>query len=383
MRRRVRAVLWAIKLLLVTRTVAAQAAGDNPWKLSGSYLNLYTRSRTVVPTAQGFALDLSRLRLKLEAKPIESLGIDVQYDNELLLGNYLKTAQYALTNARVETSFDLQRDYATRGALVARHGLYRAVVRWSGKRTDVKVGRQRVALGTGFFWSPMDLLNPIDPTRLERDYRAGADAVVVERRLGAVSRISGIYTPSTDRMKAVGAAYVHGNAHGTDFSVLIGSFRGDAALGADFSSNVEGLGLRGEATTTRPDSGQRYTQALLGADYGFGNSVKVTAEAYYNARGASDLARYDWNALLVGRALNLARWYGAVAVSYDVTPLVKVVGYGILNVGDGSVVLWPRLEWSAISNVDFVAGVQSFSGGSRTEYGRPRNLLHCEARWYF
>ena len=378
-----RAALCAIIALVPTGIVRAQVAEEKPWKLSGSYLNLYTRSRTVVPPAQGFSLDLSRLRLRLEGKPIETIGIDVQYDNELLLGNYVKTAQYALTNARVETSLDLQRDYATRETLVARHGIYRAMVKWSGKSMDVKVGRQRMALGTGFFWSPMDLLNPIDPTRLERDYRAGADAVVVERNLGALGRVAGVYTPSTERMKSVGAGYIHGNVRGTDYSVLIGSFRGNAALGGDFSSSVAGLGLRGEATTTRSDSGSRYAQALVGADYGFANSVKLTVEAYYNGRGAADPSRYDWNTLLVGRALNLARWYGATAVSYDVTPLVKLIGYGVLNADDGSLVLWPRAEWSARANIELVAGVQLFSGGRQTEYGRLSNLLHCEARWFF
>lgn len=360
----------------------AQITGD-AWKLSGSYLNLYTQSRTVVPPVRRFALDLNRLRLRLEGKPVESIAIDVQYDNEVLVGNYLKTAQYALTRSRVETSFDLQREYMTRDELVARHQLYRALVTWSGKSTDVKVGRQRIALGTGFFWSPMDLLNPIDPTRLERDYRVGADAVLVEQKLGALGRVSGMYVPSTDRLKSVGAGYVHGNVRGTDYSVLIGSFRGDDALGVNFSSSVSGLGLRGEFTATRPDSGARYARAVLGADYGFANSLSVTVEAYYNGRGASDPARYDLNALLAGRALNLGRWYGGVLISYEVTPLVKVGAYGVWNAGDDSLVLWPRLEWSAKSNVDLIAGFQQFTGNSRSEYGRLSNLVHFEARWFF
>ena len=361
----------------------SQAPTDAAWKVTGSYYNLYTRSRTTLPPTQRFVLDFNRLRLELEGKPVTSIAVHVQYDNELLLGNYLKTTQFALTDDRGETSFDWQRAYAVRPELIARHGLYRATLTWSGKTTDVTVGRQRIALGTGFFWSPMDLLNPIDPTRLDRNYRVGADAVLVDEKLGALGRISGMYAPSTTRMKSVGAAYLHGNLRGSDFSLLAGRFRGVDALGANVSSSVGGLGVRGELTLTRPDSGVRYGRVVVAADYGFANSVNVTAELYYNGRGRSDPSRYDISELLAGRELNLARWYAGAATTYQVGPLVKVAGYVVVNTDDGSVVLWPRVEWSARTNLDLTAGIQRFAGGKRSEYGRLNTLVHLEVKAFF
>ena len=90
----------------------AQSAGDSTWSLTGSYFNLYTQSRTVVPPVRRFILDVGRARLKLVGAPFERVGIEVQYDNEVLLGDYVRTTQYALLKDRVETTFDLQRDYA-------------------------------------------------------------------------------------------------------------------------------------------------------------------------------------------------------------------------------------------------------------------------------
>lgn len=379
-----RAALLLLALLLLPARAVTSQGSESEWNLSGYFLSLYTRSRTVVPPRERFSFDLNRLRLKLEAKPLQSLGLEVQYDNELLLGNYLRTAQYALTKKRVETTtFDLQHDYATRGELVARHGFYRAVVTWSLTSTDVKVGRQRIPLGTGLFWSPMDLLNPLDPTRLERDYRAGADAVLIEQKLGALGRVSGMYSPSNRRSRSVVAGYVHGNVRGTDYSALFGTFRGDYVLGGDFSSERGGLGVRGEATFTRANDGAGYGRGLLGADYGFANSLTVTVEAYYNGQGRSDPAKYDFASLLAGRVLNIGRLYGATAISYSLTPLVKIAGYVVGNFDDRSMVLWPRLEWSARTNLDVVAGVQRFDGSRESEYGRFSNVLHAEARWFF
>ena len=381
--RLLRGLACAAVSLLAGESVRAQAARDSAWRITGSYLNLLTRSRTVVPPAESYALDLNRLRLRLEATAAGSIGLDVQYDSELLLGDYLATPQYALTRGMVTTSLDLEREYLVRRELVARHGLYRAVMTWSPASTDVKVGRQRIPLGTGFFWSPMDLLNPIDPTRVEREYRTGADAVVVEQKLGALGRLTGIYVPHTSRLAAVGAAYAHGNLRGADYSVLAGDFRGDAVLGADISTSRGGLGLRGEATTTRSAAGQRYARVLVGADYGFTNTVRLTGEAYHNGRGATDPARYDVAGVLSGRVLSVARWYAGGSASYEVTPLVKVGAYGVVNASDGSTVLWPRLEWSVRPNLDLAGGVQLFAGARRSEYGRLDALLHSEARWYF
>ena len=383
--RRASSAASTLLFLAASASIQAQSADSAPpWKLSGYYLNLYSRSRTVVPVTQGFTLDLNRLRLRLEGEPIAHIALDLQYDNELLIGNYLTTQQYALAKAQAPTtSFDLDRDYAARDNLVARHGLYRATVSWSGPSFDLKVGRQRIALGTGQFWSPLDLLNPIDPTRLERDFRTGVDAVLLERKLGALARFDGVYSPATVRTKSSVAGYVHGNARGTDYSLLAGTIRGDAAIGADFARAIGGLGIRGEATFTRPTVGPRYGRALLGSDYGFPNTLNLTAELYYNGQGASDPARYDFAALLAGRMLNVGRYYGAIAASYELTPLVKIADYVVLNINDRSGVVWPQLEYSAAANLVIAAGVQRFTGRPQSEYGRFSNLLHAEVRWFF
>lgn len=370
---------------LTLRTATGQSVDSAaPWTLTGQFLNLYARSRTVVPPPQGFTLDLTRLRVKLDGQPVRSMTLDIQYDNELLVGSYLRTQQYALERTRAPTtSFDLDQHYITGDHVVARGRLYRATVAWAGPTVDVTVGRQRIPLGTGQFWSPLDLLNPIDPTRLERDYRSGVDAVLVEHRLGALARVGGVYAPPGEGSRSIAAGYLHTNVRGTDYSVLVGTVRGDKAVGVDFAGSRGGVGIRGEVTGTHPAAGRTYGRALLGADYGFPNTVNVTVELYYNGQGASDPTRYDLAALLTGRVLNVGRQYGATAVSYQVTPLVTIALYGVLNVNDGSGVLWPRVEYAVLTNVSLTAGLQRFSGGPRSEYGRASNLVHGEIRWFF
>ena len=376
-------LLVVAALLSVARATRAQETQGPAWTLTGSYLNLATRSRTLVPAPQPFMLDLNRLRLRAQGKPFDQLAIDVQYDNELVAGDYLRTTQYALTRLRTPaTSYDWEHEYYARGDMAARHRLYRATVKWSPGSLDITVGRQRIPLGTGFFWSPMDMLNPIDATRLERDYRNGADGILAQQKLGAVARLDAIHLPRTSRLREASAAYLHGNIRGADVSLLAGRFRGDDAIGADVAFSVNGIGVRGEATGMRTSS-TSFARALVGVDYGFTNSLTLSGEAYFNGAGTTQTDRYDLSSLYAGKILNVGRWYGAFAATYQLTPLWKAASYVVANAGDGSLVLWPRLEWSVRSNLELAGGLQRFSGATRSEYGRLSNVLHVQGRTWF
>lgn len=377
MRRAVCALLWLVPLRAASQDTQA-------WKLSGYYLNLLTRSTTVFPEGERYVLDLNRLRLRLDGKPHSAVSLQLQYDNEAFLGSYLSTGQFALTKDRVpDASLDLERKYVDRRSMLIRHRVYRATMTWSGKDTDVTIGRQRIAWGTGRFWSPLDVLNPFDAARIEREERPGVDALLVDRKLGPLGKLNGVFAPATDRSPAAIAAYLHGNARGTDYSVLVGKLRNERVVGADMSGRFGGLGIRAEATASQPDAGRRFIRALLGADYGFANTLTVTGEFYFNGQGNSNRARYDFIGLFEGRIRSLARRYGAVAASYEITPLLEVFFYGILNGDDRSRVLWPGLEYSATSDLALTAGIQSFSGTAGSEYGRFQDVVHLQAKLFF
>ncbi|MEW5919070.1 MAG: hypothetical protein AB1762_21885, partial [Gemmatimonadota bacterium] len=354
----------ALLLLLPLLPCGAQTTAE--WRLSGYALNLFTRSETLFPERERFVLDLSRLRLRIDGRLAEYVAVDVQYDNELLLGSYLNTQLFAVVNTRgADATFDLERTYAEGQSVLVRHRLYRGTVAISSGGVDVILGRQRIAWGTGRFWSPLDILNPFDATRVERDERSGVDAALLERRLGALGKVNVVYAPNTRRSRAAAAGYLHGNARGTDYSIIVGSFRGDRVVGVDFATRAGGLGVRGEATGTRAESGgsRRFLRALLGADYGFRNTLTLTVELYYNGQGASAKSDYDLAALLDGRVQSLASRYAAAAASYEVTPLLKLLAYGVVNIDDLSIVVWPGFEYSVSSNLTLGGGIQHFTGG--------------------
>jgi len=367
-----RAVGLAVLGLWSAWAGAAEEAGPGTaaWKFSGYYKNLLTRSETVFPAGAPYTADLNRLRLKIEGQPAANLAIDLQYDNEVLLGSYLRAAQFELQKALPrQTYWRAQSTYEDRSDFHGRHRLYRAVLTWSQGATDIRIGRQRIAWGTGRFFSPLDILNPVNPITLERGERIGVDALLVEYKIDALSRVGAVYAPQHQSRWSSAAALWHGNHRGVDYSVVAGRFGQQDVVGADFAGQIGQAGIRAEATHTRRPTGPGYTRVLVGVDYAFANTLTLSGELYRDGSGARDPPVYDFPALFSGRVQNLGRRYAAAHAGYDITPLLKANVDLVANLGDRSFYFSPSLTWSIRPDIDATLGVQVFRGRAGTEYG--------------
>jgi hypothetical protein len=357
-------------------------ADVNAVALSGSYKNLAVQSRTM--DGEPFDLDLQRIRLKAQGRVSKAIEVDVQYDNELLVGSYLGTSQFALEKDLPSRQYwRADANYMERGDVYGRHRLHRASITASAGDLDLKVGRQRIAWGTGRFFSPLDLLNPVSPIAIEREERLGVDAALLEAKFSPVSRLSLVVAPRRGA-PADRAVQWHGNARGMDHSFVVARVREHDMAGIDAAGRLGAAGIRGEFARFRPSrSGASSSRAMVGADYGFVNSLTVSAELYYNAAGARDRGQYDFSALLTGQTLTLARRYLGLFASYDLTPLLKWTTQLVVNADDNSRALDTRLVWSVQTDLELSAGVQRLTGSSRSEYGRLPNAALIQLLWFF
>lgn len=371
---------WLVLALLVSGSLGAHG---RELKLSGYYKNLLIGSETLAPAGERYFLDINRLRLELKGQLSDRIALDLQYDNELLLGDYLRTRQFVLQrDRRPDQYWDLDQNYGAGGSWLGRHRLYRGNVTYSAADTDVRIGRQRIAWGTGRFWSPLDLLNPINPVQIEREERVGVDAVLVERKLGALSRLSGVLAPRRDGSDSAALQW-HGNRAAIDFSLVGGRFLGERVVGIDIATQAGDAGLRGELSHTRRSDGSSYGRGVMGVDYALPNTLTLTAELYYNGAGAPDKAAYDFASLFAGRILNVARRYFGGYAAYEITPLLKWMNYLVVNLDDRSRYFSPVLVYSVRENIDVSLGLQRFSGDQRSEYGRFNQVYYASANFYF
>lgn len=373
---------------LATVLAAAGAAyaqnGTGTAGVAGYYKNLLVHSTTLLPPEQSYTVDLHRLRVEASGRLGASISFEIEYDNEISIGSYLETAQFAAQkNLRPDTYWRPDRSYRDRQNLYARHRLHRGVVSWSAGDTELRAGRQRIGWGTGRFFSPLDRINPLAPTALERDERMGVDALQYERKLGALSRLTAVYAPQRAGKRNTIAGQWHGNTEGIDWSVTGGRLAGERIAGIDIATQLGDAGLRAEATRTLAADRPDYTRAMLGIDYAFANTLTLSAELYYDGAGATAPAGYDVMALFSGKKSNLARRYAGLYASYEFTPLLKTVNYAVVNVDDRSRFVSPTLVYSMRPNLDWTVGLQWYAGGAHTEFGRPHSLLFVQFQHYF
>jgi hypothetical protein len=365
-------------------TSFAFAAEETAMSFKGYYKNLLVDSRTAFPQVEDYTLDLNRLRLELRGRPVEWLGYEVQYDNEALLGNYLDTAQFAqIRTAKPATYWDLEDAYLDRGSVAARHRLYRGFVSFNTAAADLRLGRQRVAWGSGRLWNPTDILNPYNPALLEREERPGVDAMLLEANLGALSRLSVVYAPPVAPARASTALHFRSNLAGTDVALLAGEFHGDRVAGLDLIGRFGDAGVYAEMARTRPEGGDGYARAVAGAEYAFANTLTVGVELYYNGRGSTDRARYNFTRLFAGDIQNVARHYVGARLKYEFTPLLRTENYLIINRDDGSRFFAPSLVYSLATNWDWAVGAQFFTGDAGSEYGRFHDMYYMYVQWFF
>jgi len=379
-------VLAATLALHATAAAGAEQAGEERpgIRLSGYYKNILARSETLFPTTERYTADLNRLRLELKGKPVENMSFELQYDNEVLLGSYLDTAQFQLQKDQPTGQYwKGEANYAEAPNYYGRHRLYRGFVTFSSGNTDARFGRQRIAWGTGRFWSPTDVLNPIRPTQLERDERPGTDALLLEQKFGPLSRLSAVYAPQHDPSDSSTAMRWHGNHAGVDYSIVGGEFGRDRMAGMDFASQIGSAGVRGEMTYTRPETGTSYERAVAGLNYAFPNTLTLSAELYYNGAGESDPQAYDFASLFAGRIQNVGRRYLGLFAGYEITPLLKWNNYFVANVADHSRYFSPTLTYSVKTNLDLTVGVQLFTGSNGGEYGQFNDVYYTQLQWFF
>jgi hypothetical protein len=371
---------WLVSLALVLPTMAC---GQENFELEGYYKSLLAVSETVLGSQSEYTVDINRLRLELRGRPVPWFDYELQYDNEALLGSYLRTEQFQLLQALPQRSYwDLEDEYLSRDSVQMSHRVYRAVVTATAAETKVSLGRQRIAWGSGRLWNPTDLLNPYNPTQLEFQEREGADAVLVEQSFGALSRASAVYAPQ--RAGPASRALRFGlNVSQTDLAVMAGQFHGSDVIGAEFAGRLGEAGFHGEAAYTRAEESRWFTRAVIGIDYAFPNTLTVGAELYWNGQGTSNSEDYDLAGLVAGEVQNVARRYVGGQARYEITPLLRCDTLLIWNMDDSSRYFAPQVVYSLKEDFDVSAGVQFFGGSKGSEYGYFKNVYHAGVQWFF
>ncbi len=382
----------AASLLLAACLIAgAQPAQAGGLAFSARFQELVTRAPDSAGR-EGWS-SLSRLRLQADAGgPANRFDwrLHLAWDAEALWGAAARDPRLAARfDAPLPTWLDadalIRPAPGAPAAWRARHSLYRGWLRLEGEagrhRFRLDLGRQRIAWGSGRFWNPTDRFNPVAPTALEPDWKAGADAISLEASMpGGQGSLRLVHAPgravrSVRRKSVLRWRDTFGE---TDIALMIGRIGAERIAGADVTGNL------GEATARL-----EWMQAQGGAEGGWGQ-VAAGADGVWSSRvfpaGLYLAIEYFHNgaagrpARHADRLSSRARHLLALAAGYDLTPLFRLELSTILDPARGGWFAQPSLRWSAAdaADVSFVAQRAAGPAGSDFHAGGVTLLLRLD-----
>jgi hypothetical protein len=309
------------------------------------------------------------VRLKGKATYGDVLSFEVHHAVNSTLGSPGAATSFAGTGVGLSApeAIELSWDAALDGDDLSVLGRTdRLVLTASQPGAELTVGRQAIAFGSGLFFSPLDLVNPFSPATIDNEYKPGVDAVRFDGYFGTTGRFTavGAYAGDWSLDGTVNALYGQGTVGVTDLGGFVGAIHGEPVFGLTAVSGLGPVGLHADATLTLAKEDDAFVRAVAGANHLPTPTTTVAAELYVQTFGATDPADYFTIAssprFARGEVWSMGRYYGAVSVGQEITPLVSINGALIANLTDPSALLSPSLTWSAANNTSL--GLGAFVG---------------------
>jgi hypothetical protein len=282
------------------------------------------------------------------------------------------------------------------GSFLVRQNLDRAYFVYSMSFVDLQVGRQPIAFGAARVLNPTDLLAPFTYEELDKEERAGVDALRLRAALGARGEVDVGMVLGDGLKMGEGAFFARGSFYvrQTDWTLMAVVFKENVLLGFDAARSLGGAGTWLEAgyalagATNDYRSEENYLRLSTGLDYSFGAKSYSFVEYHFNGAGADAAADYlsqlGQTAYAQGTVYLLGRHYLSSGFSYQITPLLAATAQVLVNAGDGSAFISPRCEYSLVEDVFIEFGTFLGTGASlATKTGRPRSEFGLYPRIYF
>ncbi len=370
---------FVAKVLIVWSVLVFYVLPASALEFSGQYTNLLFQTRDFMQQERG--TDLNRLRLEADGDA-GAFRFHLAYDHELLWGGMVADPRVAAALAQPDpTWIDATADLVRRTHVNWRHTLYRGWFAYEQGTIALKVGRQRIAWGSGRIWNPTDRFNPVQPTALEAEQKLGVDAARMAWNYGGNGSVIIVAAPArsnyrTSRKLALRWQDTFGEF---DLAVTGGRIGSENMFGLDITGNLGDAGVRMEWMQGRDRRGGSYGQVATGIDYTwqnrwFANGLYMALEYFYNGAAGipgADRLNSRANALLAGM------------LGYDLTPLWRLDLLMIADLQHGGDFLMPSLKWSAAENLEMTLLAQLPGGRSVSEFAALEPLFALRLDYYF
>jgi len=351
--------------------------------LSGSYKNLFFASKEQA-TGGRYLADLNRIRLEGEGRFFEKLQAKISWDNELIGGDYISTAEFAAREAARNESYpDMEYEIHRSGRFFYGQRLHRASLQYDASPLTVTLGRQRIDWGVMRINPVTDLFVRPPIFDVEKDEFIAP----VAANLGWVPaegwKVNPVYTLEGDFDRSRTGIRVTKTIGRFDASLLGGRFLRDTLVGFDFTGDYHDMGLRGEFFHDWAVEGGDFVQSAIGIDYGFPNSLYLAIEYFFNGQGTGDRATALPFPNTGPFLKSVYEHFVGLELKYDLTPLWNLLLLSQNDLQGGSVLVNAETTYSLFSWMELLGGAVLPVGSQTGEFGPVSNLYYTHIKLFF
>ena len=294
----------------------------------------------------------------------------------------------------------------------ALHRLDRFWLGYANDKTVLRFGRQAISWGNGLFFSPMDIVNPFDPTAIDTEYKAGDDILYAQflRDSGDDVQAAIVFrrnpiTGDIESDESTVSIKYHGVSRDAEYDILAAINHDDTTIGIGGNKSIGGAVIRSDVVVTNTGFGTT-VQFVTNLSYSWtwgGRNISGAAEYYFNGFGQKD-GSYDiqnlannlglLDRLSQGELYSIGRHYLAGSLIIEMTPLWLLTPNVFLNVEDGSALFQLVTQNNLKEDVAFLGSLNIPIGPKGTEYGGIKSAsnnqyisndlsVFAQFAWYF
>ena len=267
------------------------------------------------------------------------------------------------------------------------HRLDRLSVTYATENLVVRAGRQAITWGNGLIFSPMDIVNPFDPTAVDTEYKSGDDMIYAQYLLanGNDVEFAQVFrrdpvTGDSDSSVNTTAIKYHGLLGDAEYDLMIADHYDNITIAIGGNRSVGGAVVHGDVVWTDSIDGNRL-QLVANVSYSWvwgGKNISGLLEYYFNELGQRagqyDIASLTQNPTLLdrlerGEFFTVGRHYLSGGLIVEMTPLWILSPNVFANVDDSSALLQVVSRNSLSDNVEILAAINLPIGPDGSEFG--------------
>ncbi len=333
-----------------------------------------------------FSLNQARARLVLDFSFWDRLRMNLSQSLELSSGSALKNPFYQLSHSMApETYFHWEKKLVDEEDYQLDWSIYRAWLGYEDNRIKIRLGRQRIALGSAYFYSPLDIFNPTSPLSLEPEERVGVDGASLEVYLGRNTYLSFAYGIGDVIDESRFAGFFKTTLKSYDLTFMGARLFQDWVFGLAFSGYISSASFYGELSYTLPEETDEFFRGTLGVQYSFPENIFFTAEYYHNEGLLLEEDFYSSSGMAIYQdpLRTLDRNFLGISVNAELTPLVQFTSGMVYDLDSNCFFIGPGFSYLAPYSLTVQAGVQLFGGQEEGDFGFLPNFFWARLRWDF